>query len=683
MPTPPQPDKRPHIVSSPNGDRIDEYYWLRDDTREDPEILEHLRAENRYLEAILEPAADLRETLYQELIHRIPNDEAAPPVFERGYWYQSRFEGEFEYSIHARRKGTRDAPEQVLVDENELAAGRQYFSLGDYDVSENNCLLAYSQDVVGRGQYEIRVINIETREELIEPIPNTTGSVVWAADNRTLFYIEKDPVTLLGVRLHRYELGASNQDTVVYEEADSSFYMGITLSGDRRFVMLLLSSTTSDEVRYVPATRPQGDLEVLLDRQPGHEYEVDHIDSRWIIRTNWEAENFRLMVAEDGEASDRTKWRQLVAHREDTLLADFELFDSFFVMGERADAIRRLAVHRWDGSSVAHLDVGETIHTAWLGANPEQSSDWVRFGYTSMTTPYTICTHNVETGKRKILKRQEVKGGYDPEAYISRRHFATASDGTRIPISIVHHRDTPLDGSAPSYIYGYGAYGSSTDPEFARSMLSLLDRGFVYALAHVRGGQELGRRWYLDGRQEAKMNTFTDFNAVAQALADDALVDRFRMVASGGSAGGLLVTAAVNLRPELFRAVVADVPFVDVVTTMLDESIPLTTNEYEEWGNPNDADAYAWTLAYSPYDNLKQAEYPTMLVTTGLWDSQVQYFEPTKYVARLRDRKTDDRPVLLYVDLDSGHGGASGRFKRQRERALEFAFVVQAAQAEG
>lgn len=679
MPTPPQPDKRPNTVSSPQGDRIDEYYWLRDDTREDPEILAHLRAENRYLEAVLEPASELRETLYQELVHRIPNDEAAPPVFERGYWYQSRFEGDFEHSIHGRRKETRDAPEEILLDENQLAVGHEYFYLGDYDVSPSNGLLAYSQDVVGRGQYEIRVLDLDTREQLIEPIPNTTGSVVWAGDNRTFFYIEKDPVTLLGVRLRRHRLGESGEDPIVYEEHDASFYMGITLSGDRRFVMLLLSSTTADEVWVVPAAEPGRALEVLLPRQPNHEYEVDHIDSRWIIRTNWQAENFRIMVAADDAVGDRTKWKQLVAHREETLIADFELFDSFFVMGERADAMRRLAIHRWDGSSATHIDVGESIHTAWIGANPEQSSDWLRFGYTSMTTPYTICAHNMKTGRRKVLKRQEVKGGFDPDAYVSSRRFATAADGARIPISLVHRRDTPLDGSAPSYIYGYGAYGSSTDPEFARSMLSLLDRGFVYALAHVRGGEDLGRRWYLDGRQEAKMNSFTDFNAVAQALADDGLVDRHRMVAAGGSAGGLLVTAAVNLRPDLFRAVVADVPFVDVVTTMLDESIPLTTNEYEEWGNPNDPDAYAWTLAYSPYDNLRETDYPTMLVTTGLWDSQVQYFEPVKYVARLRDRKTDDRPVVLYVDLDSGHGGASGRFKRQRERALEFAFVVQAA----
>ncbi|MFP5374598.1 MAG: S9 family peptidase [Gammaproteobacteria bacterium] len=696
LPPPPDAPQKPHVVRAPHGaERVDPYYWLRDDSRTSPEVLAYLKAENAYADAVMAPLEPLQEALYEEIVGRIKQDDASVPWRERGWWYYSRFETGKDYPVHARRRDADGvdalsilraneagdfAGEQVLLDVNVLAAGKDYYNVGDYEVSQDNRMLAYAEDSNGRRQYTIRFKDLDTGETLPDTIRGVSPNLVWADDNRTLFYVENDPETLLTKRVRRHVLGTDPAtDPVVYEEPDDSFYMGISRTRDDRFICIGVSSTVSDELRCTPAAAP-GEFAVLAPRQRDVEYDADHHGGRWVIRTNADgARNFKLATA-PSDARSRDQWRDWIAHDEDVFIEGFELFDGFTAVAERSNGLERLRIVRGapgagDGSG-EYVAADEPAYAMGLSANPEPDSTRLRYSYTSLTTPATTYELDVASGERRLLKRQPVLG-YDPSRYVTERTWATARDGTRIPVSLVYRKGVAKDGTAPLLQYGYGSYGASMDPAFNLPVVSLLDRGVVYAIAHIRGGQEMGRAWYEAGKLQAKINSFTDFIDVTDHLVAEGYAARDRVAAYGGSAGGLLVGAVANLAPEKYAVILSQVPFVDVVTTMLDASIPLTTNEYDEWGNPEaSAEAYEYMLSYSPYDNLEAKAYPAMFVGTGLWDSQVQYWEPAKYVARLRDLNTSDAPVVFRTNLDAGHGGKSGRFRRYRELAEMYAFAL-------
>jgi oligopeptidase B len=678
MPTPPVAAQRPHVVSAPFGaTRDDEYYWLRDDSRENREVLDYLAAENAYADAVLAASAPLQERLYGEIVGRIQQDDASVPYRLRGYWYYTRYETGKDYPINARRPGTMEAPEEILFDQNAMAEGKAYFCLGDFEPSQDNRLLAWAEDDVGRRQYVLRVKDLRSGEVLPDRVDNIEPNLVWADDNRTIFYIEKDPGTLLGKRVKAHVLGTpAAQDRLVYEEADESFYLGISRTRSDRYICIGSSSTVSSELRCAPAARPD-EFVVLAPRERDFEYDADHLDGRWVIRSNWDAPNFRLLTLADGEPwGDRSRWRELVPHQGEVFIEDFELFDDFLAVEERSEGLLRLRTLGNDGRS-EFVASDEPAYTMSLAVNAEPGSDWLRYGYTSLTTPKTTYEVNLKTGQRRMLKREPVLGDFDPANYRTERVWANARDGVRIPVSLAYRKGFQRDGRAALLQYAYGSYGYSSDPAFSPSLLSLLDRGMVYAIAHVRGGQELGRAWYDQGKLLEKKNTFTDFIDVTRHLVAAGYAARDRVAASGGSAGGLLMGAVANMAPQDYRLLIALVPFVDVVTTMLDESIPLTTNEYDEWGDPAERPYYDYMLSYSPYDNVEPKDYPAMFVGTGLWDSQVQYYEPAKWVARLRARKTDGNPLVLRTNMEAGHGGQSGRFRRYREVAEYYAFMLQ------
>ena len=672
--TPPDAEKRAHEVKAPFGAvRSDEYYWLRDDKREAPAVLAYLDAENVYADTVLAPTKALQETLYEEIVGRIKQDDASVPYRQRGYWYYPRFEAGKDYPIHARRKGSMEAPEEILLDVNAMAEGKNYFSVGAAEVSQDNRMLAWADDEIGRRQYVIRFKNLDTGEVLADTITGSSGNVVWADDNRTLLYVENDPETLLTVRVRSHVLGTpSSEDVLLYEEQDDSFYMGIDRTRDDRFICISVESTVSSEQRCAPATDPTK-FTVLAPRQRDVEYSADHLDGRWVIRTNWKARNFRIMTAPT-DATARTQWKDWIAHSDQVYIEDFELFDGFTAISERSEGLERLRLLR-AGGQADYVKADEPAYSMGIDINSEHDTPWLRYDYTSMTTPATTYELNVETGERRLLKQQPVIG-YDATKYTTERFWATARDGTKVPVSVVYRNGLKKDGSAALLQYAYGSYGSSSDPGFNSSAVSLLDRGMVYAIAHIRGGQEMGRKWYDDGKLFNKKNTFTDFIDVTGFLVAQGYASKDRVAAYGGSAGGLLMGAIANMAPDKYRVILSQVPFVDVVTTMLDASIPLTTNEYDEWGNPEQKDAYDFMLSYSPYDNLKAQAYPATFVGTGLWDSQVQYFEPAKYVARLRDLNTGTLPVLFRTNMDAGHGGKSGRFRRYRELAEMYAFTL-------
>jgi oligopeptidase B len=677
LPTPPVAPKKPHVVSSPHGDRDDPYYWLRDDTRKDPDVLAYLEAENAYLRQVMAPVDDLRAELLAELTARLAPEDADPPYPMRGYAYASRYETGKEYEILTRRPLGGGA-EQVMLDENALAEGHSFFSLGQWDVSLDNQWLAYATDTVGRRQYVIQFRNLKTGETLPTRITGTSGNVVWAGDHRTVFYVEIDPQTLLTKRVKRHVVGTDPAtDVLVYEEPDDSFYMGVFRTVDNTHLCIALHSTVSSEARCLRTDQPTGSFTVLAPRERDFEYDAEHAGGRWVIRTNWQAKNFRLMEAEDAAVSDRTRWRDIVAHRDEVFLAGYQPFADYIAVEERRDGLQRLRVI--DGRTGASTDVAadEPTYVMHLDMNREADTTTLRYVYESLTTPKTIFDLNMQTGVRTMVKVAPVLGGFDSANYETDRLWVDARDGTRVPVSLAWRKGTPRDGTAPLYQYAYGSYGYSTDPSFRRDWVSLLDRGFVVAIAHIRGGQEMGRQWYEDGKLLRKKNSFTDFVDVTRALTAQKVAAPDKVFAMGGSAGGLLMGAVVNMAPELYRGIVAHVPFVDVVTTMLDESIPLTTNEFDEWGNPTEKVYYDYMLSYSPYDQVETKAYPAILATTGLWDSQVQYWEPAKWVARLRAMKTDDNPLLLRTNMDAGHGGRSGRFTRLEQVAVEYAFLLQ------
>jgi len=681
-PTPPDAAKKPYTVKAPHGaERSDEYYWLRDDTRKNPEMLAYLNAENAYTDAVMAPLKPLQGKLYDEIVARIKQDDASVPYRERGYWYYTRYETGKDYPVYARRAGSMDGAEEVLLDVNTMAAGKEYFSVGDWEVSQDNQLLAWAEDDVGRRQYAIRVKDLATGKVFDDVIRGVSANIVWADDNRTLFYVENDPETLLTKRVKKHVLGTpASADVLVYEEGDDSFYMGVGRTRDDRFICIGVSSTVSSESRCAPASDPST-FTVLAPRERDVEYDADHHGGRWVIRTNADdAKNYKLVTAHS-DSTSRKDWKDWIAHDEDVFIDGFELFDDFTVIGERSGGLERLRVLKADGSE-EYVKADETAYGMGLSVNAEPDTEWLRYVYTSMTTPATTYEVSVKTGERKLLKREPVIG-YDPGKYATERLWATARDGTKIPVSVVYRKGFKPDGTAALLQYAYGSYGSSTDPGFNLPVVSLLDRGMVYALAHIRGGQEMGRKWYDAGKLFNKKNTFTDFIDVTDFLVQEGYAAKDRVAAYGGSAGGLLMGAISNMAPEKYAVILSQVPFVDVVTTMLDPTIPLTTNEYDEWGNPEKQDAYDYMLSYSPYDNLKAQDYPATFVGTGLWDSQVQYFEPAKYVARLRDLNTSDDPVLFRINMDAGHGGKSGRFRRYRELAEMYAFLLDQLEVEG
>jgi len=675
---PPKAAQRPHVVTSPFGDRVDPWYWLRDDERKNPEMIAYLEAENDYMKAVMAPHRALEQKVYEEIIGRLKQDDASVPQRRNGYWYYSRYETGKQYPIFARRKGSLDAPEEVLIDGNVRAQGHDFYQLAGLEVSVDGRWAAVAEDTVGRRQYEIRIKNLDTGEFLPDVLTNVEPDIAWANDNRTFVYIRKDPQTLLGNKVYRHERGTSpDQDVLVYAQEDESFYMGVDKSKSDRYIYIASQSTVSSEYRYADANDPKLEFRVALARERDHEYQLEDLGDRFIIRTNWQAKNFRIVEAPKATVGDRKTWKDLVAHRDDAFIGGFETFDQFLAVSERSGGLQKLRVRSWDGKKNFVMDAADPAYVMGLGNNTEQNTTLLRYVYTSPTTPASTYDYDMATGERRLLKQEPVLGGFDSTKYVSEFRFATAQDGTKIPVTLLYRRGTPLDGTAPVYQYAYGSYGITSEPSFRSPVLSLVDRGFVYAIAHIRGGQEMGRHWYENGKLLKKKNTFTDFIDVTRYLVNEKIADPKRVFGMGGSAGGLLMGAVANLAPNEYRALIAHVPFVDVVTTMLDESIPLTTNEFDEWGNPSkDRAAYDYMLSYSPYDQVSARDYPAMLVTSGLWDSQVQYWEPTKWVAKLRSVKTDRNPLLLRTNMEAGHGGKSGRFERYREVAEEYAFIL-------
>ncbi len=676
-PSAPVAKKIPKILEEHGHRREDPYFWMKE--RENPAVIEYLKQENDYLNRSLAHTTNLQTALFEEIVGRIKKDDDTVPVRIKDYYYYSRFVQGGEYAIHCRKKGRLDAPEEIILDENDLAKGHEFFSFAGDDIHPGQKLVAFAVDTVGRRFNTIRFKNLETGEFLPHSISNVTENFVWAEDGKTLFYAKQDPNTLRAYRIFRHTLGTEpSKDVLAYEEKDETFSCYVSRSKSRKYLFVISHHLQSTEYRMLAADRPESEFQLIQAREPEHIYSVEHRGDDFYFQTNWKAKNHRLMKAPVASPS-KLNWQEVIPHREDVLLEGFVIFRDHMVLQERREGLNRLRVRSWDGKDDHYVEFDEPAYLARTGANPEMETGSLRYIYTSLTTPSSTYDYDMAKRQRVLRKRVEVLGGFDPANYKTERRFARARDGQRVPISIVYRKTTPLNGKSPLLLQGYGSYGSSSEATFASPRLSLLDRGFVFAIAHVRGGQEMGREWYESGRLLKKKNTFTDFIDCAELLVKEGYADPKRVYAMGGSAGGLLMGAVINMRPDLFHGVVAAVPFVDVVTTMLDDTIPLTTFEYEEWGNPHKKEFYDYMLSYSPYDNVEAKGYPNLLVTTGLQDSQVQYWEPAKWVARLRALKTDNNRLLLYTNMGAGHGGATGRFKRHRETAQDYAFLLDLA----
>lgn len=658
-------------------ERTDYYYWLND--RENPEVIKYLEDENSYTSKMMKHTEKFQEDLFREMKGRIKEQDESVPYRKNGYLYYNRFVTGGEYPVYCRKKGDASGKEEILLDGNEMAKGHAYFNSSSVDASPDNKLGLFAIDTVGRRIYTLMIRNLETGEILSDRIDNVTGQAAWAADSKTIFYSRQDQETLRSNKIFKHVLGTpAAQDQLVYEETDETFgcYIGKTKSD--KYLVIYSSSTLTSEARILEAANPEGTFRVFEPRERKHEYSIDHIGDQFYIVTNLDAKNFRMMSSPESTTT-RSNWKEVIAHRDDVLLEGIELFNNHLVVSERNAGLPTIRIMTWKGDS-HYLDFGEATYDAYVAYNPEANTNLLRFQFNSLVTPQSTFDYNMDTKEKTLLKQQEIVGGYDASQYHSERLMAPAADGTLVPISLVYKKDLfKKDGSSPLLQYAYGSYGYSIDPTFSSTRLSLLDRGFVFAICHIRGGQEMGRYWYEDGKLLKKKNTFTDFIDCSKYLIKEKFTTSDRLFASGGSAGGLLMGAIVNMNPELYKGVVAAVPFVDVITTMLDASIPLTTGEYDEWGNPNEKEYYDYILSYSPYDNVKAMNYPNMLVTTGLHDSQVQYWEPAKWVAKLRDMKTDNNLLLLHTNMDAGHGGASGRFSRLKELSLEYAFILDLA----
>lgn len=668
--------KIPRKLTKHGDVRIDNYYWLND--RDNPEVTAYLEQENAYYDTLTKHTKAFQKSLFEEMRSRIKEDDASVPYKHNGYWYATRYEKGGEYPIYSRHKGTVGSDEEIMFNCNELAKDQEYFNLGGLNISRDNRLAAFGMDTIGRRQYYIQIKNLETGEVYPDKIDHTTGSSVWGDDNRTLFYTRKDAVTLRSDKIYKHILGTpATEDQLVYHEEDETFDTFIYRSKSEKYLIISSTSTLTSEYQIARANDPAHTFRIFSPRQRGLEYSISHYKNDFYILTNKDgATNFKLMKAREGDtAFDR--WEEFIPHRNAVLLEDIEIFKDYYVLSERENGLSKLKIVRWDGSEAYHLPFDNETYNAYVGTNPDFDTEILRYGYNSLTTPSSVIDFNMRTQEKEIKKEQEVLGGkFKKENYVSERIWAPARDGVQIPMSIVYHNDTPLDGTSPLLQYGYGSYGHTVDPSFSTVRLSLLDRGFIYVIAHVRGGEYLGRPWYEDGKLLRKKNTFYDFIDCSKFLIEKKYTSKEHLYAMGGSAGGLLMGAIVNMAPQLYNGVIAAMPFVDMVTTMLDETIPLTTGEYDEWGNPNDKAYYEYMKSYSPYDNVEAREYPNILVTTGLHDSQVQYFEPAKWVAKLREKKTDTNVLLLHTNMDAGHGGASGRFESLKEVAEEYTFLL-------
>ncbi|MDR2037377.1 MAG: S9 family peptidase [Bacteroidales bacterium] len=672
---PPIAQKKTATLQTAGHSRVDPYFWLNE--RDNPEVKAYLEAENEYTAAMMADTKELQNQLFEEIISRIKQDDQTVPYFRNGYFYYRRYEKGAEYPIFCRKKQSMEADEEILINGNELSQGYDYFHVGNFEITPDNKTLAYCVDYVGRRSYTIFFKDLETGKLINATIEGTNGYAAWANDNKTLFYCQKDPETLRSETLMSYCL-ETNKTKHLYTEDDETFDLMVYRSKSDKMIFMLMFSNTSTEYRYISTDEPDGSFRTIQEREKNMEYQViDHHDKFYIV-TNYQAKNFRLMET-SVKNTGKEYWKELVPHREDILLEDVEIFNDFFVLSERKQGLVQLRIKSRHNNDEHYLNFGEEVYTAEISINPSFDTHLLRFSYCSMTTPLSIFDYNMQTREKVLLKQQEVLD-YHPEDYVTRRLYAKSPDGMEIPISLVYKKSTRVNAHTPLLLYGYGAYGYNMDPDFSTSRISLLNRGFIYAIAHVRGSQYLGREWYENGKMLNKRNTFTDYITCAEHLIKQGYTDTEHLFGMGASAGGLLIGAVINMRPDLFKGVIAGVPFVDVITTMNDKSIPLTVGEFEEWGNPEDEAYYQYMMSYSPYDNVKAQDYPNMLVTTGFHDSQVQYWEPAKWVAKLRDLKTDHHLLLLYTNMDAGHGGASGRFESYKETALEYAFLLKLLQ---
>lgn len=660
-----------------HGDvRIDNYFWMNE--RDSTAVLDYLAAENDYYQLVTSKTQYLRENLFEEMKSRVKEDDESVPYKLNGYWYITRYSEGKDYPVYLRKKGTMEAPEEILFDCNELAKDHSYFDLKGINISRDNKLAAFATDTISRRVYTIYIKNLETGEVYETGITNASGSSTWANDNKTLFYTTKDSQTLRSDSVYKYILGSKKgQNELVYREEDETFNAFVYKTKSKKYIVIGSTSTLTTEFRVLEADKPWGDFTIFQERIRGLEYHIFHYDNKFYILTNKDkAFNFKLMETPEGQTG-KENWKDVIRHRKEVLLEDVDIFKEFLVISERTNGLNEIRIMCWDGKDDYYLPFDNETYMAFGTTNPDFDTEIFRYSYNSLTTPVSTIDFNMVTREKTIKKEQEILGGnFKKENYISERIWATAKDGTKIPISMVYGKDVKKDGSNPLLLYGYGSYGATIDPYFSSSRLSLLDRGFIFAIAHIRGGEYLGREWYEDGKLMKKMNTFTDFIDCAKHLITKNYTSEKHLYAMGGSAGGLLMGAVINMAPGLFNGIVASVPFVDVVTTMLDDSIPLTTGEYDEWGNPNTKEAYAYMKSYSPYDNVKAQSYPNILVITGYHDSQVQYWEPAKWVAKLREMKTDKNILLFRINMDAGHGGASGRFEGLKEVAEEYAFLL-------
>ena len=659
-----------------HGDtRIDEYYWLNQ--RDDKNVINYLNAENAYRDEYMQDYKNLEEELFLEIKSRIKEDDSSVPYLDNGYYYYTRYEKDKQYPIYCRKKGDLKSDEEILIDVNIMSEGYEYFRVGDIEISPNDKIMAYSVDTLSRRIYTIYFMDLETREVHKKNIKNTSGSITWANDSETVFYNLRNIETLRTEKVMKHNLNSSSKDQEIYFEEDETFSVYSYKTKTDKYIVIGSSATLSQEFRYLDANNPNGDFKIFQERINGLEYSITHFNDKWFIRTNKDgATNFKLMVCNENKTNS-SNWKDYIPHRENVLLEDADFFKNHMVITEREEGLRKIEIRPWNSVKSHYIEFDDEAYSVRSSTNAEINSEKFRYSYSSMTTPNSVIEYDMNTKEKTILKETEVLGGtFDKNNYISRRVWAPSRDGKKVPISLVYRKDKFKNGENPLLLYGYGSYGITNNASFSSVRLSLLDRGFVYAIAHIRGSQYLGRDWYNDGKMFKKKNTFYDFIDSGKFLIKEGFAHENKLFAMGGSAGGLLMGAVVNMAPELFRGIVAGVPFVDVVTTMLDDDIPLTTFEYDEWGNPNNKDSYDYMLSYSPYDQVEEKNYPAIFITTGYHDSQVQYFEPAKWIARLRDRRTNKEPLLMYCNMDAGHGGASGRFEAYKETAMEYAFFI-------
>ena len=673
---PPAPNKIPVTFQAHGVERLDNYYWMRDDTRKNPKVISHLKKENAYLEEWFKAGTDNRDKLLEEITARIPKKEDSVPIPKGSYEYYRRYEADKEHAKYFRRI-IKSKKEKLILDVNELAKNSDFYQFANWNISPSEDLMAFAEDTTGRRQYKVRIKDLTKGKFLEDIITGTSGDLAWSLDSQYLFYVHRDPETLLPYKVFRHKLGDEQSDDIlVYEEKDSAFAVSVGNSRSMEFIEIYISSTTSSETLLINSSHPKEAPLIVLPREKEHLYSVEHDDDRLLILTNWKAKNFRLIFTTLGQSKDKAKWKEIIPHRKDILLQSFLAYPKNIIVLERENGLRHLRILNREGKLEGKVKFKDPAYTTYFAANPEYNAEKFYYGYSSMRTPDSVYSYNLKSGRKSLLKQSKVLGIFSPSVYKVERIKIQARDKTLVPVSLVYKRDKFKKSNNPLFIYGYGSYGYSVDAEFSFSRLSLLDRGFVFAIAHIRGGQELGREWYEDGKMFNKLNTFYDFIDVTKGLIDQGYADPSRIFAGGGSAGGLLMGAIINIEPKLYQGIISNVPFVDIITTMSDPSIPLTTGEYEEWGNPEKRKEFEYILKYSPYDNIRDHEYPSILVTAGLWDSQVQYYEPAKYVAKLREYNKSNNPILMKVNLSAGHSGVSGRFASLEEVAMEYAFLL-------